>query len=209
MEKNSNFDTLIKSFINAPFHRNENWCGYFELGSSTSMINYSMVKKTIEYFYSYFNKNLNDFIVVSSLFIDNSRKIDDSKILKNVLKAEQNLVNKGYIRLENINFSKENHTKKIKKLESLFKVLKPNKSTFKHCSLVLMCDSHLYPFDAHGYCFFISLKHNIAIYPHCDEYPGYGCFSIDKNKKCCINFLKKAEENNIFDVYYSKNISIT
>ena len=186
---------LVDLELTIGYGSNKNWVGFFERKTKFKK---EVLLEAISFFLDFFENEINDFIIATSYYVDSEKLISkqEFRILKDVLKAEIDLINQNYINTISFNeyFDCDDieYKKRLSSLNNKFIFLKSNKNLIKKFSLVGMGESHL-GFDD-GHCFFVSIKNNIIIYPHGDN-TGYGCFIIDKDKdSVAFEFLKKANE---------------
>jgi hypothetical protein len=171
------------------------WIGYFERKTAYSL---EIAQKIISLFFEFFENDLNDFVVVTSCYIDKDNLVETENI-----EIENELCKKGYIKSINGNqyFDKDQQVweEQISNLELSFQVFHSDKDIITKFSLLGMTDTNV-----QGYCYFISEKLDLIIYPHGDN-TGYGCIGIkSKNNEKGIEFLKTASKNG-FNSYIEYN----
>ena len=179
----------------------DNWIGYFE---GNKRFNKKIAHEIVSFFSNYFKDELNDFVIGVSYFVD-SKKLNlktSYKILNEVIKIEKELIETGYVVVINEDFyvdNQEEFDEKYLKLSTTFRFFKSNEKSLKSLSFIGICDSHIE--QSGGYCFFISVKNNVIIYPHGDN-SGYGFYSIDNTKEnIAHDFLKKISKTENFDSF--------
>jgi hypothetical protein len=179
----------------------DNWIGYFE---RNKRFNKKIANEVVSFFSNYFKDELNDFVIAVSYFVD-SKKLNlkaPYKILNEVIKIERELIESGYIVIINEDSyfdNQEEFDEKHLKLCTTFRFFNSDVKILKYLSFIRICDSHIE--HSNGYCFFISVKNNVIIYPHGDN-SGYGFYSIDNTKEnIAHDFLKKISKTENFDSF--------
>jgi|GEM_PF-5374528 len=156
------------------------------------------------FFLEFFERDLSDFVIVTSLYIDTDHPLDTD-----VLDVENELCSEGYIKsiYGNQYFDKKNQKiweEQINNLNLSFQVFPANSDILTQFSFVSTANSSTY---GRGHCFFVSEKLDLIIYPHGDN-TGYGCFGItNKENKKALEFLVAAQ-NNGFSSYILSNEEI-
>jgi len=174
------------------------WIGYCERSTDYSL---EITQKIISCFLEFFDRDLSNFVTVTSLYIDKDKSVETD-----VLDIENELCQKGYVKSIRGNqyFDKNNQEiweEQINKLDFSFQVFPADRDIITKFSFVSMAESSTY---GQGHCFFVSEKLDLIIYPHGDN-TGYGCIGIkSKDNKKGIEFLRAAR-NIGFNSFIEKN----
>jgi hypothetical protein len=174
-------DPILKDALGfSDFGPTKNWVGFFEISDKLTRKN---IDTTIYFLMNAIEKDLDSFTIAVSCFIDDNKE-PDYKIYKDVIEAENKLTQAGIVKRidQEKYFNYENNDEFDKQhfeLCTSFRYYLPDNKLIKELSLIRLCESNVKFND--GYCFFVSIKNNVIIYPHGDN-SGYGFYIINKNE---------------------------
>lgn len=192
--KNNYIDTISEIVNLSAYGSSKMWVGYCEENGTYSTL---AAEKAIKCFIDFFMSYLDDFVIVTSVFIDvDNKELFDIPMSKDVLIAENKLIDSGYINQLYLSEYYDNDLRFdqiINDLNMKFTLIESSdERLYAYFSKIIMCDSHIA--IGTGHCFFVSRKNDIIIYPH--DNIGFGCLAIkDKANNIGFKFLEYMKDN--------------
>jgi hypothetical protein len=141
------------------YGQSKNWIGYCERNSKFDIAN---MQKIIDFFLSYFCNNLEDFVIVSLLYLSDPQELIDENYIGNICSPIEKLfIEKGLIAIVPDAQYNEYEFKQY-----MITTTQVSADMLRDFSILLMCDEHFY--NNHSHCFFVNEKAKLIIY---NDYP--------------------------------------